>query len=74
MSNAHTRAVARAEKLVAAFEAEGFQSYDEDLTDMVADLFHYIHQLRADGLIDETVDDIVVSATNHYYAEIEENE
>jgi hypothetical protein len=74
VSNAHTRAVARAEKLVAAFEAEGFQSYDEDLTDMVADLFHYIHQLRADGLIDETVDDIVVSATNHYYAEIEENE
>ena len=74
MSNAHTRAVARAEKSVEAYVVYGSQSYDENITDMVADLFHYIDQLRADGLIDETVDDIVVNATNHYYAEIEETE
>lgn len=76
MRASHQRAVNRADRMVGAYKVaeKHWGSYDEVITDMIADLMHYVHELQVDREIEETVDDIVVSATHHYYAEIEDEE
>lgn len=76
MRAAHQRAVKRAEAIVGAYKTaeKHWGDYDEALTDIVADLFHYIHELQVDREIGSTIEEIVATATMHYNAEIEDEE
>ena len=76
MSNAHTRSVKRAERMVGAYNAAEKHSgcYDELITDMLADLFHYARSLQVDREMEETIEDLIRSATMHFNAEINEED
>jgi hypothetical protein len=51
----------------------GWGDYEESISDLLADLFHYVRQLQVDREIDCTIEDLVATATMHFTAEIEEN-
>ena len=74
MRAAHERAVKRAEQIVAAYKVstENCGDYDEVITDIVADLTHYVHELQVDREMDNTFEEVVFSAVMIYEAEIEE--
>lgn len=76
MRASHQRAVNRADRMVGAYKVaeKHWGSYDEVITDMIADLMHYARELQVDREIEEDIEALIESATMHFNAEIEDDE
>lgn len=71
---AHERAVKRGERMVESYKTseKHWGDYSEALTDMLADLFHYAHELQVDRELEDTIEELIGSATMHFTAEMTE--
>lgn len=69
------KAVARAQVATKAFyDGGGWGSYEEVLSDLLADLMHYVDALESDREIGESFNDLLSRARMNYLAEVEEKE
>lgn len=73
--NANEERIHRATVALAAYKKElgGWGDYDESITDLLADLMHYVDALTVDREIDSTFEELLRSASNHHSHEKAEN-
>lgn len=73
--NTIEKAIARAEPAVASYhQVVGWGSYEEILSDLLADLMHLVDALQTDREIGESFDQLLARAEMNYTAEKEEGE
>lgn len=69
------KAIARAEVATAAYRKAGaWGSNEEVLSDLLADLMHYVDALQVDRELGESFDELLTTARTNYEAEKEGSE